>query len=1135
MLTRFKSLLTAPTFADEERTHAARLLNSILWATLLITSLYAIGVGLAGEAVVLRLSLVGVGLTLEVGILWLLRRGLIRFAGFLFASATWLLLILSAYFFGGVRDPNFSALVVVILIAGLLLGRGAGVLFAGLSMAAGLALLYLELIRQLPPSLSPGSAIQQWLTTAAIFGLVALILHLTLQRILEARDQAQRNELALIDNNRELQAARAALETHVAELQQAQAALRQTSAELEQRVQERTVELARANAILHAEVAERQRAAEVARLNEERFQLVSYATNDAVWDYDLTSGMVWWNQGVQTLFGYKPAEIEPVITWWEERLHPDERVTVLNSFRKVLEQHEQFWSKEYRFRRADGAYAYVFDRAYVMHDAEQRPTRVVGAMLDLTNLKQAEAALRESEERLRLLFEHSPDAILIVDPHSTSVPWMIVDCNEAAGRMNGYAREELIGQSLEILNTTPGDDEEHARYLARLRAAGLLHYETVHRRRDNQLMSVEVSTSVVAIAGRELVLGIDRDITQRKLAEQALLDSEQRYRELFAAAQRQAVRLQGAAEIVRIITSLLDLEQILARVTDLIWEHFGYYHVNICLVDKAREWVVLRAASGEAAQLLREEQARLALNDQSLITATIRTGQPHVVQAVLAEPLYRPHPLLPAVRAEAVLPLRIGAAVLGVLDVESAELNAFTPDTISILSIIADQTAIAIETARLFSATQRQAKEIAALYHASAQLLNPGLGVNGVAEQIARAVTEEFATANCSVLMLNAEQTELNRVANVGDFLATGAKTISMTGAGLTVAAAVSAEMVYAPDVRADPRYLAKDSRTCSELVVPMLIGERVLGVLDLQSPQVDGFDERARRIVDAFAKHAGLALGNAELLTNLEQAYNTLQAEQKKLLLSEKMASLGRLTAGIAHEMNTPLATMRAALAELLSLIHEYQASIGDAEVTPADHAAIVSEMLTAGRLADNAAERAATFVRGIKAQTRDLAPHEHQHFDAVAVIQEGLTLLGHALRQGQCTVNFLPEADYIELHGSPGRLAQVITNLVTNAIDASAPHGGPIELRLTQTPTGVDLRVSDQGSGIASEHLPKIFDPMFTTKPFGEGTGLGLTIVHDIVTGDFQGTVEVDSAPGRGATFKLHFPYVQEHSHGT
>jgi len=258
-----------------------------------------------------------------------------------------------------------------------------------------------------------------------------------------------------------------------------------------------------------------------------------------------------------------------------------------------------------------------------------------------------------------------------------------------------------------------------------------------------------------------------------------------------------------------------------------------------------------------------------------------------------------------------------------------------------------------------------------------------------------------------------------------------------------------------------------------------------------------------------------------------LQRAYEDLQVNQEKLLIAEKMASLGRLTAGIAHEMNTPLAAVRVSLADLSRLGQEYESSIGDSQVTAEDYHAITEEMLHAVHLAQKAAERAASFVRSIKSQTRDLASQEPQRFDAVPVIQETLLLLGYALRHARCSDIFEPAIGRVELYGSPGRLAQVVTNLVTNAIDASVEQGGgPINLRLTPGPEGVELKVSDQGSGIPPEVLSKIFDPMFTTKPFGQGMGLGLSIVHDIVTSDFGGTIEVESQVGQGTTFTLWFP---------
>jgi signal transduction histidine kinase len=260
------------------------------------------------------------------------------------------------------------------------------------------------------------------------------------------------------------------------------------------------------------------------------------------------------------------------------------------------------------------------------------------------------------------------------------------------------------------------------------------------------------------------------------------------------------------------------------------------------------------------------------------------------------------------------------------------------------------------------------------------------------------------------------------------------------------------------------------------------------------------------------------------ERADEIERAHAALRENQEKLLLAESMASLGRLTAGMAHEMNTPLAAVRAALGELLLLIDEYRASIDTPDVTPQDHRDIAKEMEASAKLADSAAQRVAGFVRGIKAETRDLASQDQRRFNAVEVIRDALLLLHHAARAANCTVELVAENENMELFGSPGRLVQIVTNLVTNAIDASVDRGGgPILLRLTSRAAGLELRVEDRGTGIAPENMEKIFEPMYTSKPFGVGTGLGLPIVRDLTTGHFNGTVEVESQLGVGTTFVL------------
>ncbi|MDQ2998015.1 MAG: PAS domain S-box protein, partial [Chloroflexota bacterium] len=145
----------------------------------------------------------------------------------------------------------------------------------------------------------------------------------------------------------------------------------------------------------------------------------------------------------------------------------------------------------------------------------------------------ADAALRESEQRFRVLFEHSPDAIILIDPHQLDISWPIVECNDVACRMNGYTRDEMIGQSIDLLNSGVSKPVERAAYVERLRREGTIRFEDFHRRKDGSRFSIEILSSLISVGGRELVLGIDRDISERKRAEDALRAAEAQYRTLI--------------------------------------------------------------------------------------------------------------------------------------------------------------------------------------------------------------------------------------------------------------------------------------------------------------------------------------------------------------------------------------------------------------------------------------------------------------------------------------------------------------------------------------------------------------------------------------------------------------------------
>lgn len=147
---------------------------------------------------------------------------------------------------------------------------------------------------------------------------------------------------------------------------------------------------------------EHQRIKEAIKKSEERFKIVALATNDVLRDWDLLTNQVWWNQSVQSLFGYTSEELYLDVNWWRERIHPDDRQRINSDLRAVIDSNKQFWSNEYRFLRRDGTYAYIFDRGYIVQDHTNKPVRMIGFMMDMTDRKRAEAELQRQNLRSQL-------------------------------------------------------------------------------------------------------------------------------------------------------------------------------------------------------------------------------------------------------------------------------------------------------------------------------------------------------------------------------------------------------------------------------------------------------------------------------------------------------------------------------------------------------------------------------------------------------------------------------------------------------------------------------------------------------------------------------------------------------------
>ncbi|MGH2653507.1 MAG: PAS domain S-box protein [Actinomycetota bacterium] len=240
---------------------------------------------------------------------------------------------------------------------------------------------------------------------------------------------------------------------------------------------------------------------------------------------DLEGRFVRLNPAWEQVLGYSVEELTG--RSFVDFIHPEDRERTEAEAARLAEVGNESVAFENRYRNRDGSYRWFMWKAR----ADVQAGRIFAAARDITERKLAEAqmeevnaALSESEERFRHLFANSPDAVIMIDPHASTVSWPIVDCNEAACRMNGYTREELLGQTVDILKMEPGTPEERAEYLERLRREGLVSIETHHRHKDGHAFPVEISTSVISLNGRELVMGIDRDITERRRLEKEAAD-----------------------------------------------------------------------------------------------------------------------------------------------------------------------------------------------------------------------------------------------------------------------------------------------------------------------------------------------------------------------------------------------------------------------------------------------------------------------------------------------------------------------------------------------------------------------------------------------------------------------------------
>ena len=599
-------------------------------------------------------------------------------------------------------------------------------------------------------------------------------------------------------------------------------------------------------------------------------------------------------------------------------------------------------------------------------------------------------------------------------------------------------------------------------------------------------------------------------------AEQASLTLEASF--LLQQTERRARQLATSSEVSQIASSILDLDELLPRVVNLIREQFGYDHVQVFLMDRDDEYALLRASTGEAGEQLLSVNHKLAKGSQSVIGQVTERAEPVIaLDTADANVVHRPNPYLPLTRSEMALPIIIKGEVIGALDVQSDEPNAFGDEDVSVLTTLAAQISVAIDNARLFDQAERRADEMSFLFTiataaASADTLEESL--QSVVELLLSSREEAQAVG---VYLLNEAETEddvdtLNIAALAGsDQPLSGIEDVQVNDADNLIGI-VSRDLIpmIVEDTETDDRYLPLTLGARSAVVVPMDDAGQVVGAIVLESAIPRAYDQDVLTLLLALKGTLSAIVINARLLQEVEQ-------QRDELVQLDKLKS--QFLANMSHELRTPLNSIIGFSRVMLKGIDGELTEMQEQDLTTIYNSGqhllgLINDILDEAKIA------------------ADKMTLETEYFDIRSVV-EGVRSIGIGLVKEKPVEMMINVANNLpEAYGDEFRTRQVLLNLVSNA--AKFTNEGSVTMNVytvddEDVGTMIRVDVDDTGIGIAEEDLPMLFEAFrqvdSSLTRSAEGTGLGLRIAKSLV--ELQGgEMIVESELDVGSTFSITVP---------
>ncbi|NJL93979.1 MAG: GAF domain-containing protein, partial [Anaerolineae bacterium] len=596
----------------------------------------------------------------------------------------------------------------------------------------------------------------------------------------------------------------------------------------------------------------------------------------------------------------------------------------------------------------------------------------------------------------------------------------------------------------------------------------------------------------------------------RSLADQAATQLQNSL--LYAQAEHRARQLATSARVSQAANSILHLDELLPEITDYIKEAFKYDHVQVFLIEG--DDAMLRASTGEAGKQLLAIQHSLPIGSASVIGQVTQHGKPHIaLDTADARVVHKPNPYLPNTRSEMAVPLIAKGQVVGALDVQSNQPGAFTEDDVQILTVLADQLAVAIENARLFADAEQRSREMSFLFSVTAEATAAD-DLSASLQRTSQRLLAQFEADLVVPYLLNRSTNMLEaralaaQSANLG---LANLRPIPLQAADAIASAGRTTAPVMLTDVLATRDYQERVPGMRSSIYIPLTASDELIGVLTLESRRYSHFTANSLNVLQTLSGSLAAVIQNTRLVDDLQQANERLREIDK---LKTNFLS------AMSHELRTPLNSIigfsRVILKGIDGPITDMQRQDLQTIHDSGKHLlGLVNDILDQAK---------------IEAGKMEL---KREYFDLKGVLKGVMDSAKGLTKDKPIRLHLEVPEDLPEAYGDEFRTRQVLFNLVSNASKFTQQGSVTTSARMVmrgETPM-IQVSVTDTGKGIRPEEFDQIFEAFqqadnSSTREV-EGTGLGLPISKRLV--ELQGgEIWVESEYGRGSTFSITIPTV-------